>query len=210
MRRRPGPARLRRRSAPHGGRPDRDGSGVMAAAARLKPAPDWRRADRRSTPSGRSSCDRHANGPTADGERSTRRTGRVLIYDRSIRAGLPVRHYARRLSCVDLSSSAFYPPSVFDGRACGHAEPEARSPRDVQGERAGEGTLGVAAAYIQVVIQRYTPDAERAALEGCARDRRVSGFPHCAAARPTSDTWSTARRDSPSDTHAKPRLAEAA
>jgi hypothetical protein len=37
-----------------------------------------------------------------------------------------------------------------------------------------KGPLGVAAAYIQVVIQRYTPDAERAALEGALE---TGGYP---------------------------------
>ena len=66
--------------------------------------------------------------------------------------------------------------------------------------------LGAAAAPIKIVIQRYTPEAERRAIEAALGDRRVSCFPTCTSrSRPTSDTSSTARRSSPSDTHAKPR-----
>jgi hypothetical protein len=40
-----------------------------------------------------------------------------------------------------------------------------------------KGSLGLAAAIIQVVIQRYTPDAERAALEGALETGGYAAFP---------------------------------
>jgi hypothetical protein len=48
------------------------------------------------------------------------------------------------------------------------------APETFRANAQAKGELGVAAAYIQVVIQRYTPDAERAALEGALE---AGGYP---------------------------------
>jgi hypothetical protein len=134
------------------------GSGVMTGAARLELAPD-----------GGVQIDDYAEQPI-----------RLVTVTRKLSSAFTDERRPATASLAPPGSSAASRHGVPSAVRLTAAPPAAqyrrtfRAPETFNATAQVRGTLGVAAVNIQVVLQRYTPEAERTALEGALE---TGGYP---------------------------------